>query len=200
MKEQLVAAVLALVGGGIIAVLTWWLTERSRDHADAAKDRAVAEVILAQQSDAFLLAVIGLRASRDTNHFLWERLLEHGRSILLASLAAGGGWAQHDEDAPEWRRFLSAGGAASQILAQDRIAAKTATMGLKADLARLAAAAVPLMRHPDAGISTTTEKVLKAAIQGGGRATPRLDRALEQFGEAVRAVLPSWAANPDRRP
>ena len=51
MKDELITAGLALIGAALVAVLTWWLTERSRNVAEAAKERAVAEALLGAQSD-----------------------------------------------------------------------------------------------------------------------------------------------------
>lgn len=196
MKEELISAGLTLVGAVLVALLTWWLTERSRDKADTAKDRAVADALLATQADAVVLAVVSLQASATTNRTLWDGPAERARTFLLASLAAVGGYARHGDNVPEWRRFFSAFGEVSTILAQDRIAAKQATAGMTAEVSRLAAATVPLMRHPNAAIRDATELVIARATEGGGRNTSDLEAAMRQFGQAVRAVLPTWTSAP----
>jgi hypothetical protein len=71
---------------------------------------------------------------------------------------------------------------------------KTAVSGLKVELGRLAAAAVPLMRHPDARIRTATEHVMQAATANTADQAA-LSAAMEEFGTAIRAVLPAWSAS-----
>lgn len=192
MKDQLIAAGLALVGAALVALLTWWLTEHSRNKAEAEKERAVAAALLGAQSDALLLAVIDLQAATTVTRTFWEGPAERARTFLLALMAAAGGFARSNPDGPDWRRFAAAFSEAGSVLGRDRIAAKTAISSMKVELGRLAAAAVPLMRHPDARIRTATEQVMEAATSGSGD-TAAINTAMREFGAAVYAVLPSWS-------
>nr|WSX75947.1 hypothetical protein OH826_20090 [Streptomyces sp. NBC_00899] len=196
MKEVVIGSLLALVGAALVALMTWWLTEWSRDRAERQKDRAVQEALLAVQSDALLLAVVDLQTAATTNRILWEGPLERGQSFLLAAIAAGAECAASDHEGPEWRRMLRSLGAAGAVLGLDRIAVKTAVSGLKAELGRLAAATVPLMRHPDARICAATEQVMTAAT-AGDPSRAELETAMREFGQAVRAVLPAWSPPSD---
>jgi hypothetical protein len=192
MKDQLIAAGLALVGAALVALLTWWLTEHSQRKAEAEKERAVAAALLGAQSDALLLAVIDLQAAATANRIFWEGPAERARSFLLALMAAVGGYARSDPEGPDWRRFGAAFGEVGSVLGRDRIATKTALSSVKVELGRLAAAAVPLMRHPDARIRTATAQVMEAATSRVGD-TEAINTAMGEFGAAVRAVFPSWS-------
>lgn len=196
MKDELITAGLALIGAALVAVLTWWLTEHSRNVAEAAKERAVAEALLGAQSDALLLAVIDLQIAARTNHVLWESKAETASTVLLALGAAAGGYARSDADVPQWRRMWVAWGEMSQVVFRDRIAKKNAISTVKVELGRLAAAAVPLMRHPDARVRTATEHVMEAAT-ANTMDQAAVGTAMREFGEAIRAVLPSWSTPPE---
>jgi hypothetical protein len=192
MKDELIAAVLALIGAALVAVLTGWLTERYRDKAEEKKDRAVADVQLATQCDSLVKAVLDFQTAAAMNRTLWEGWAEHGRVILLAVMAAGGGFVRPDRDALDWQRVLSAFGAAGRVIERERYASKAAVAGLKTEAAQLTAALVPLIRHQDSGIRRATEKIITASAQGL-EDQEALNTAMWEFAEAVRAVLPSWA-------
>lgn len=191
MKNELITAGVAFFGTIVVAWLTWRLTEYSRDQADRKKDRAVAEALLASQSEALILAVVDLQTAATTNRVLWETPWEKWRSFCLAAMAGAGGYARADTDVPQWRRFFSAAAELSRVVSTERIVTKTAAAELKTELSRLAAATVPLMRHPNADIRTATGHVLRAATNGDQDAEP-LDNAMAEFSDAVSAVLPSW--------
>jgi hypothetical protein len=62
---------------------------------------------------------------------------------------------------------------------------------------RVTAAAAPLFRHPDQGIATATERLVKAAYNI--KTKEALDRALREFGRAVAPVTtapPRWWRRP----
>lgn len=76
---------------------------------------------------------------------------------------------------------------------RDQVAKKAAVSTVQVELGRLAAAAVPLMRHPDARVRATTEHVVGTATANTTDQTA-LNTAMREFGEAIRAVLPIWPA------
>lgn len=168
-----------------VAVLAWWLTERSRDRADAKGERAALEV----QADAMLVAVTELLAATKANGILWEGLAERGRSFLLASIAAGGGYsrARLSGRGPEWLWHAVGLAAAGRSLGEDRRATKRAIAAITTPLGRLAAAAAPLLRHPDRTLAEATQQLLDAAYDT--RRPGRLEPAAETFKQAVRAAL-----------
>ncbi|MCX4587715.1 hypothetical protein OOK40_32750 [Streptomyces sp. NBC_01481] len=181
MIEALVATATAMP----VAVLSWWLTNKSRDQADAKAERATLEA----QADALILAVADLKATATTNHILWEGPVEQWRSFLLACLAAAGGYSRARLTGRGSDRLWGAAGlaAAGRSLSQDRRDAKLATAGVTASAHRLAAAAVPLLRHPDRDLATATRRLVEAAHDV--RNPAQVDAAGEAFGQAVSAAL-----------
>ncbi|MFD5341548.1 hypothetical protein [Streptomyces hawaiiensis] len=86
-------------------------------------------------------------------------------------------------------------GQAAELLSWDRRATKQTVAAVREPLARAAAAAAPLMRHPDPAVAAATEQLLTAC--GDVENTARLETAMEAFGQAVRtATAPrlSWWA------
>lgn len=192
-KEDLINTGAGAIGALLVALITWWITERSRNKSEAAKERAVAEATLGAQADALILAVAELQAAAMTNRIFWEGPAERARSLVLALMAAAGGYARSDPDGPEWRRIGAAFGEVGRVLGSDRIATKTAVSTVKVELGRLVATAVPLMRHPDGRVRTATEHVIDAAAKTQSRDQAAITMAMHEFGAAVRAVLPSWS-------
>ncbi|MCX5097580.1 hypothetical protein OOK36_55075 [Streptomyces sp. NBC_00365] len=87
----------------------WWLSERARARAD--RDNGKAE--LNRQADALVVAVFDLRASAHTGYILWDRIVEHGRTILLASMAGVcGRWCRY----PDRVGYLATGAVATEAV------------------------------------------------------------------------------------
>jgi cysteine sulfinate desulfinase/cysteine desulfurase-like protein len=75
-------------------------------------------------------------------------------------------------------------GQAAELLSRERRTAKQTVAAVREPLARVAAAAAPLMRCPDPAAAAPTEQLLNAA--GEVENTVRLEAALAAFGQAVR--------------
>jgi hypothetical protein len=193
--HDLVTAGYGALGALVVAVFTLWLTERIRNKSDERTARAVAEAVLAAQCDALLLALFDLRAAAMTNRMLWEGPAERWRSFLLALLAATGGYSRPPNDAAEWRRMGSAAGEVARALAADRLAVRQRLTALNVESSRLAAASVPLYRHSNARLRAAVDAVVTSATSLPVN-EDQLDRAVGEFGRAVRALLPSWMAPP----
>jgi hypothetical protein len=170
----------------LIAVpLAWWLANKSRDRTDVKAERASLEA----QFDAMLHAVIDLQTAAATNRILWESFLERLRSGVLVSLASLGGYGRtRGAGGSEWLSRAAALGAGAEMLSHERRDAKLAVASLKEPLSRVAAAGVPLARHPDPAISAATDRLI-AAARDIDKNTSGLESALQEFGEAVRGAL-----------
>ncbi|MFI9052437.1 hypothetical protein [Streptomyces sp. NPDC053427] len=173
-----------LIGLGL-AYFGWWLANKSRDRADREAEKAT----LRAQADALTVAVLDIRHAAATSRILWEGPAERGRSFLLAALAYAGGAAHAQAAGGSDRLSLTAGlGNAAEILAGDRRASKEHTATVREPLLRLATAAAPLLRHPDADVATAANELADAALTETENAT-RIEAGLGAFERAVRAAL-----------
>ncbi|MEU4489990.1 hypothetical protein AB0H94_34800 [Streptomyces purpurascens] len=182
----------SLVSGAIIAVLASWLTTRNRNRQDQQEEIGALRV----QADAMTVAVVELQGAAAANRLLWEGPAERARSFLLATLAFFGG-AAHARIAggTDVQSGQVGMGHAAELLSWERRASKQTAATVREPIARVAAAAAPLMRYPDPAVAATTEQLLTAC--GDVENTERLEAALEAFGQAVRAATaprPSWWA------
>ncbi|MCX4403813.1 MULTISPECIES: hypothetical protein [unclassified Streptomyces] len=169
----------------------WWLSERARARAD--RDNGKAE--LNRQADALVVAVFDLRASAHTGYILWDRIVEHGRTILLASMAGVSVLAQtRGPGITEKIQIAAMFGPAAQILAGDRIASKQYAATVREPINRLTSAAAPLLRHSDTRVSTTAATLVNAALESK-KDTRDVDTALAAFRTAVTTATqdtPPW--------
>ena len=178
--NALLTAALGLAG----VPLGSWLTSRGTARADASAEREA----LGAQFEAMVLAVAELRAAAEADHVLWSNPWETVRVILLASMTALGPAAFAKET--DHRQLAAGLGAAGWFLARERSQAKAATASFVPRLAAVAAAAAPLMRHPDAGIREGAEHFMAAVFSyHESRNATALEVAAADFGSAVRAVL-----------
>ncbi|MEU0669224.1 hypothetical protein ABZ508_12610 [Streptomyces lavendulocolor] len=88
--DKLIEASGSLISGGLVALLTWWLTTRARNRQDQERKREA----LRGRADALMVAVSDLRTAGAANQMLGETLVERGRTVLLAGLACVGGTAR----------------------------------------------------------------------------------------------------------
>lgn len=77
-------------------------------------------------------------------------------------------------------------GAAAQLLAREIHADKAALAGVREPMKLVAEALAPLVRHPDANVSTTAQRLLDATT--AIRDHDRVEAAIGAFGQAVRAA------------
>ncbi|MFC8125455.1 hypothetical protein [Streptomyces sp. NPDC057302] len=182
----------ALVSGAIIAVLASWLTVRARNRQNQQSEIGALRV----QADALTVALAELQGAAAANRLLWEGPAERARSFLLATFAFAGGAARaRIAGGTDGLSMLSGLGHAAELLSWDRRATKQTVAAVREPLARVAAAAAPLMRYPDPAVAAATERLLNAA--GDVENTARLEAALDVFGQAVRAATAprlSWWA------
>ncbi|WP_367132868.1 MULTISPECIES: hypothetical protein [Streptomyces] len=163
-----------------------WLASRSRDRSDAQSERAA----LQPQADAYVLAIAELQAATNANHVLWEGSAERRRVFLLTSLATLGGYARArlaSRGAPEWLYALASLGDGARMLSHERLGPKKAAAALTAHLTQIAAAAGPLLRHPNPDVAATTDCLL-TAVQRNAEHLELLDEPLEAFRQAIRAA------------
>ncbi|MFJ8848551.1 hypothetical protein ACIRFF_37335 [Streptomyces cyaneofuscatus] len=188
--DKLIEQAFALVSNGLVALLVWWLTNRSRDRQDEARDWEA----LRGHADALVVAVSDLRAASTVNRMLWERPVEGFRTVLLAGLAVVGGAAgARIAGGTDTSSGLVGFGRGAELLAQERIVGKQAAAALREPFNRIAAAAAPLLRCPFPDLVTATEELLGAA--GSVTDTVRLEEKLAVFGRAVLAATtppPTW--------
>lgn len=84
--DKLIELAVSVVSGGLVALLTWWLTTRSRDRQDEQRQREA----LRGHADALVVAVSDLRAAYVVNRMLWERWPEILRTVALTAIAVLG--------------------------------------------------------------------------------------------------------------
>ena len=174
-----------LLIAALIAFLTWWLTNRSRDRSD----REAEKVVLRAQADALIIATGDLRAAADAGRLLWDRPVEQLRTFFLAALIGAGRMASPTPaKGTDWPEIAAGIGEAAQFLGRERLAGKQFATTLREPVMRLTTAAAPLLRHPDATIATAAEELFAAAT-GDITNTARAQAALETFGRAVRVAL-----------
>ncbi|MEU0030646.1 hypothetical protein [Streptomyces sp. NPDC006335] len=181
-------AVAQFIGAFIIALFsalfTYWLTKRVRARADRQEERAALQV----QADALGVAMADVRAAAIVNHTLWESPASRGRSFLLALLACAGGAARgRVAGGTDGLSFAIGMGEAALLLSRERRASNQAIAAVREPLLRLATAAAPLLRHPNAQVADAAEAVLAAASNIENHASS--DVAVAAFGRAVRAAL-----------
>ncbi|MEU0659420.1 hypothetical protein [Streptomyces lavendulocolor] len=165
--DKLIESFGPLVSGGLVALLTWWLTTRARNRQDQARKREA----LRKRADALMVAVSDLRAAGAAKQMLWETLVERGRTVLLAGLACVGGTARaRIVGGTDVRSGLAGPGRGAELLAQERIVSKQAAAALREPFTRIAAAAAPLLRCLDPALVTAAEELMNAA---GISRTPR---------------------------
>ncbi|MEU1592829.1 hypothetical protein ABZ468_08185 [Streptomyces sp. NPDC005708] len=169
----------------------WWLGDTSRSRADRAAEKAALRV----QADALIVAVLDVRGAAQTGHVLWDRPIEHLRTVALAG-AAGVSELHRSRGTgeSEWHGILAVVGAAVRVIAQDRIASKQYAATVREPMVRLTAAAAPLLRHPNPQVSTAAGELVNAACEIK-KDTRRLDAAFAAFHAAVSAAEhnpPSW--------
>ncbi|MFF8513587.1 hypothetical protein ACF064_36685 [Streptomyces sp. NPDC015492] len=85
--DKLIEALGALVSSGIVALLTWWLTTRARNHQDQEREREA----LRGQADALIVAVSDLRMAADISREMWTSRNATRLVFLEAGLIALGG-------------------------------------------------------------------------------------------------------------
>jgi hypothetical protein len=190
--DKLIELASTLLSGAFIAVLAARLTNRSRNRQEQQTEIGALRV----QADALTVAVAELQGAAAANRLLWEGPAERARSFLLAVLAFAGGAARaRIAGGTDNLSGLVGLGQAAELLSWDRRATKQTVAAVREPLTRVAAAAAPLMRHPDPAVAAATEQLLNAC--GDMENTARLETALEAFGQAVRtatAPRPSWCA------
>lgn len=190
--EKLIELASSLASGAGIAVLASWLTSRARNRQDQQEEIGALRV----QADAMTVAVAELQGAAAANRLLWEGPAERARSFLLATLAFFGGAARaRIAGGTDLQSGQVGMGQAAEILSWDRRASKQNAAAVREPIARVAAAAAPLMRYPHAAVAAATEQLLNAC--GDVENTERLEAAMEAFGQAVRtATAPrlSWWA------
>ncbi|MFC7924754.1 hypothetical protein [Streptomyces cinereoruber] len=191
--DKLIESLGSLVSGGLVALLTWWLTTRARNRQDQDREREV----LRGHADALIVAVADLRAAGAANRMLWETLVERGRTVLLAGLACVGGAARaRIAGGTDVQSGLVGMGRGVELLAQERIVSKQAA-ALREPFTRIAAAAAPLLRCPDPALVTATEELMNAA--GNLEDTARLEEKLAAFGRAARVATTPPPTRRERR-
>ncbi|MEU0718616.1 hypothetical protein ABZ498_15720 [Streptomyces lavendulocolor] len=67
--DKLIEASGSLISGGLVALLTWWLTTRARNRQDQERKREA----LRGRADALMVAVSDLRAAGAANQMLGRR-------------------------------------------------------------------------------------------------------------------------------
>ncbi|MFC8493006.1 hypothetical protein ACFUJU_19835 [Streptomyces sp. NPDC057235] len=181
--DKLIESLGSLVSGGLVALMTWWLTTRARNRQDQDREREV----LRGHADALIVTVADLLAAGAANRMLWEMLLERGRTVLLAGLACVGGAARaRIAGGTDVQSGLVGMGCGAELLAQERIVSKQAAAALREPFTRIAAAAAPLLCCPDPALVTATEELVNAA--GNLKDTARLEEKLAAFGRAARVA------------
>ena len=190
--EKLIELASSLVSGAVIAVLASWLTSRARNRQDQQEEIGALRV----HADAITVAVVELQGAAAANRLLWEGPAERARSFLLASLAFFGGAARvRIAGGTDVQSGQVGMGQAAELLSWERRASKQSAAALREPLARVAAAAAPLMRYSDPAVAAATEQLVGA--WGDVQNVVRLVAALAAFGEAVRpptAPRLSWWA------
>ncbi|MEU7306295.1 hypothetical protein [Streptomyces sp. NPDC007206] len=162
----------------------WWLSNRATSRANRAAEKAA----LRSQADALIAAVLDVRNAALAGHTLWDSLLEHGRTILLAAVAGAGEVARTRAAGAPDRASVAAGlGSAAQLIARDRIASKEYAATVREPIFRLTTAAAPLLRHPDPQVSESAGALLKATFDIK-KDTRNLDSAFAAFHAAVTAA------------
>ncbi|MFE1522050.1 hypothetical protein ACFW9I_35510 [[Kitasatospora] papulosa] len=190
--DKLIDLVSTFASGAVIAVLTVWLTNRSRTRQEQQAEIGALRV----QADAMTVAVIEVQGAAVANRLLWEGPAERGRTFLLTLLAFAGGAARaRVAGGTDVQSGLVGFGQAAELLSRERVAGKQIVAAVREPLTRAGTAAAPLMRCSDSAVVTATEHLLAAlaAVED----TVRLESALEAFGRAVNAATAprlSWWA------
>ncbi|GHH63453.1 hypothetical protein FHS35_002098 [Streptomyces umbrinus] len=176
--------IVQILGAISVALLTYWLTTRSRDRAD----KEAAKATLENQADALIVAVADVRVAAAANRILWEGPASRGRSFLLALLAGAGGTARgRVAGGSDGLSFAIGLGEVAHLLSRERRAVNQAIATVREPLLLLATAAAPLQRHSDAAVAEATAAVMAAATDIEN--TAGVAAAVESFGQAVRAAL-----------
>ncbi|MFD4322800.1 hypothetical protein [Streptomyces sp. NPDC058548] len=190
--EKLIELSGSLASGAIIAVLASWLTSRSRNRQDQQAEIGALRV----HADAIVSAVMEVQGAAAANRVLWEGPAERGRTFLLTVLAfTGGATRARISGGTDHQSALVGFGQAAELLSRERRVAKQTATAVREPLARVAAAAGPLMRSSDLAVVAATEHLLQATAEVEN--TARLEEALAAFGRAVNtATAPrlSWWA------
>lgn len=119
--DKLIDLVVTLVSGAFIAVLAAWLTNRSRNRQEQQCEIDALRV----QADAMTVAVMELQGGAAANRPLWEGLVEHARTFLLAVLASTGGAARaRIAGGTDVQSRLVGLGRAAELLSRERVASK----------------------------------------------------------------------------
>ncbi|MFF4276173.1 hypothetical protein [Streptomyces sp. NPDC001536] len=176
--------ILQVLGGFLIAFLTNWLTNRSRDRQDRAAELAT----LQTQVDALIIAAVAVRAAAHISETVWEGRKERLRSIGIVALGAVGGWASAGtQGVSESWRYAAGMRDAAQLISRENHARKIALASLQGPMVQLGTAATPLMHHRDERLVQAVDEVMAAA--GAIDDDARFERALAAFGQAARAAL-----------
>ncbi|MET7310207.1 hypothetical protein ACWD7C_12895 [Streptomyces sp. NPDC005134] len=176
--------ILQVLAAFFVALLTNWLTNRSRDRADRQGEKAT----LQAQVDAFINAIAVLRNAAHTNELIWEGPKETLRAVAIVGLGFVGGLARAGgADRTGGWGYASGLGEAAHLLSREVHARKLALAGLQGPMVQLGAAATPLMRHPDERLARAVDDVLAAA--GDMEDPGRFEQALTVFGQAARVAL-----------
>lgn len=187
-SEFITGAATAIASSAVTGAASLAIGAFTKKRAGAKADR---ETVRAQ-ADALIMAVTDLRGKAEVNRLLWGTRWEGARSFLVAFAAGAGAMsgttllARPQGNREEWLAIASGAGAAVDALARDRREAKRMDGELAPLIPRVTAAAAPLLRHPDQGVATATERLVKAAYNI--KAKGALDRALREFGRAVVPV------------
>ncbi|MFH8379293.1 hypothetical protein ACH4A7_38040 [Streptomyces cyaneofuscatus] len=193
--DKLIELAVSVVSGGLVALLTWWLTTRSRDRQDEEREREA----LRGHADALVVAVSDLRAAYVVNRMLWERGPEILRTVALTAIAVlGGATRARVAGGTDMQGALVGAGRGAELLAQERIVGKQALTALREPFNRIAAAAAPLLRCSAPALVTATEELLSAAESVTD--TVRLEEKLAAFGRAsLEATTPPETRRERRR-
>ncbi|MEV7373002.1 hypothetical protein AB0O51_19285 [Streptomyces sp. NPDC090301] len=188
--DKLIEALGALVSSGIVALLTWWLTTRARNHQDQEREREA----LRGQADALIVAVSDLRMAADVSREMWSSRNATRLVFLEAGLIALGGAARaRIAGGTDVQSGLVGLGQSVQLVAQWGLVGRQAAAALREPFIRIATAAAPLLRCSDPAVITATEALVAATRTTEGRA--RLEEKLAAFGRAARAATtppPTW--------
>lgn len=176
----LMTAVAATALGGLNARATQW-----RDDQKAREE-------LETQADEFASVALAVRMTGYTNDYLWN-----GRAPLLrAAMMVGAQFApamlnpRRTGVSATWEAVARSSALIAYLDRPRNRAAAEVTDYLK----RAVRAAMPLVRHADSAVASTTDAVLDALLHHGSQAV--LDERLRAFREAVRAAatapVPAW--------
>ncbi|MFE5805356.1 hypothetical protein [Streptomyces sp. NPDC056491] len=191
MKTEQIIALWAFPVGAVTTITATVLGARLNARATRKRDEQKTREELETLADVFAGAALAVRITGYTNDYLWN-----GRTALLkAALMAGSQLAAGMLDPRRtgvsaiWEGTARSSALIALVDTSRNPAAASVTESLK----HAVHAAMPLARHTDPHVATTTDAVLDALLRHRSQAV--LDQRLRLFREAVRNA----ATAPDSR-